>query len=117
MTIPDIDQGSSALIIAAASSTGRAELKYLCKSVASTDSSTVQSSVTTDTPEIEITVNGEQRAATDGQSLSELLVELGLEPATVAIEYNGEVIPRSTFGDERLAAGDRLEIVRFVQGG
>ncbi len=68
-------------------------------------------------PTIEITVNGELRQVQDGLVVSELLAELELEPATVAIEYNGEVIARSTFPTVRLSSGDRLEIVRFVQGG
>ena len=66
---------------------------------------------------LEIEVNGEPRLVCGEQSVSDLLAELGLEPATVAIEYNGEVIPRATFGELTLRAGDRLEIVRFVQGG
>jgi thiamine biosynthesis protein ThiS len=33
------------------------------------------------------------------------------------LERNGELVPRALFGDTRLAGGDRLEVVHFVQGG
>ena len=45
------------------------------------------------------------------------LLELGLHPRGVAVEYNGEILKRVAYADTRLAAGDRVEIVRFVQGG
>ena len=47
--------------------------------------------------------------------LLELLSSLGLEPRAVAVERNGEVLPRARLGEVELRAGDRLEVVRFVQ--
>jgi len=35
----------------------------------------------------------------------------------VAIEYNGAILPKPEYESTELAAGDRLEVVRFVQGG
>ena len=46
-----------------------------------------------------------------------LLEDLGLHPRGVAVEYNGEILKRARYPDTRLGHGDRLEIVRFVQGG
>lgn len=65
----------------------------------------------------EIHVNGEQRVVPEGSTLTSLLEELELDPRVVAIECSGEVVPRASFAGRRLRAGDRVEIVRFVQGG
>jgi sulfur carrier protein len=64
-----------------------------------------------------IRVNGEERTVAAGARVTDLLAELGLDPRTVAVERNGDVLRRATLGEVELAAGDRLEIVRFVQGG
>ena len=65
----------------------------------------------------QIVVNGEPRDVAPGTRLLDLLASLELDPRTVAVEKNGEVLRRATFGDVELQPGDRLEIVRFVQGG
>src|SRR3546814_8128208 len=62
-------------------------------------------------------VNGEQRRIANGASLADLVRQLELDPAKVAVERNLEVVPRSTYGDVRLSDGDELEIVHFVGGG
>ena len=60
------------------------------------------------------TLNGApHRSAT----LAELVRELELAPEKVAVERNGEIVPRSTLGHAPLAEGDKLEIVHFVGGG
>ncbi len=67
--------------------------------------------------EHEVTVNGESRLLPAGTSVEALVRGLGRDPRTVAVEYNGEILARDRYGSTRLAAGDRLEIVHFVQGG
>jgi sulfur carrier protein len=67
--------------------------------------------------EIELVVNGEPRRAAAGESVLDLLRRLDLDPRSVAIERNGEIVRRARLADARLAPGDRIEIVRFVQGG
>ena len=47
----------------------------------------------------------------------DLLAELGVDSRAVAVERNGDVLKRAQLASVELAAGDRLEIVRFVQGG
>ena len=49
-----------------------------------------------------------------GANLQDLIVELGLKGDRVAIEHNGNIVPRA---EARLTDGDRLEIVHFVGGG
>jgi thiamine biosynthesis protein ThiS len=64
-----------------------------------------------------IVVNGEERAATPGAIVTDLLRELGLDAARVAIERNLEILPRPKWSETRIEAGDRYEIVQFVGGG
>jgi sulfur carrier protein len=52
-----------------------------------------------------------------GANLQDLIVELGLKGDRVAIEHNGNIVPRTEWAEARLAQGDRLEIVHFVGGG
>jgi thiazole synthase len=63
-----------------------------------------------------ITLNGDPRR-TNAATIADLVRELDLVPEKVAVERNGEIVPRSTLGDAPLAEGDKLEIVHFVGGG
>ncbi len=65
---------------------------------------------------LHLTVNGEPRRAPAGP-IAQLVRSLELDPAKVAVERNGEIVPRSTLADVPLADGDVLEIVHFVGGG
>lgn len=69
------------------------------------------------TATLDLIVNGESRRAVPGQTLAALVRELGLDPAKVAVERNGEIVARSTLADILLADGDAVEIVHFVGGG
>jgi len=65
-------------------------------------------------------LNGQSREfaqLTPGANLQDLIVELGLKGDRVAIEHNGNIVPRAEWLEARLADGDRLEIVHFVGGG
>ncbi|WP_133366288.1 sulfur carrier protein ThiS [Qipengyuania sediminis] len=63
-----------------------------------------------------VTVNGEPRRTT-AATVADLVRELELDPAKVAVERNGTIAPRSTLDAVHLAEGDVLEIVHFVGGG
>ena len=65
---------------------------------------------------LSLIVNGEPRRAAPG-SIADLVRQLDLDPAKVAVERNGDIVPRSTLADVALAEGDVLEIVHFVGGG
>lgn len=73
------------------------------------------SPITTDS--ISLTLNGEARRFVSGGSVADLVRDIGLDPAKVAVERNLEIVPRSTLGDVRIVDGDVLEIVHFVGGG
>jgi thiamine biosynthesis protein ThiS len=64
-----------------------------------------------------IVVNGEPRSAPEGTTVAQLLRGLALDPRTVAVERNREIVPRREFEGTVLTPGDRLEIVTFVGGG
>ena len=66
---------------------------------------------------VSIRVNGAHRCVRAGQSVADLALELGLEPAKVAVERNLEIVPRSTLGAVAVEDGDEFEIVTFVGGG
>ena len=67
--------------------------------------------------QLSLTVNGEPRRIAAGATIADLVRELELDPAKVAVERNAEIAPRSTLADVALADGDVLEIVHFVGGG
>ena len=68
------------------------------------------------TAQLSITLNGETRRA-DAGSIADLVRSLELDPAKVAVERNGLIVPRSTLAEVSLGDGDVLEIVHFVGGG
>jgi thiamine biosynthesis protein ThiS len=65
----------------------------------------------------EIVLNGEPHRLPAGATLLDLVTGLGRDPRTVAVERNGEIVRRTEYAATMLAAGDRLEVVHFVQGG
>lgn len=66
---------------------------------------------------ISLIINGEPRSFDRILSCSELVGELGLAGKRIAMERNGEIVPRSQYGLCTLRDGDRLEIVAAVGGG
>lgn len=66
---------------------------------------------------ITISVNDKPVSLESGATLSRLLDTLGLTGRKVAVERNGEIVPRSRYAITMLADGDRLEVVQFVGGG
>jgi thiamine biosynthesis protein ThiS len=66
---------------------------------------------------LSIRVNGAHRRVPAGINVADLALELGLEPAKVAVERNLEIVPRSTLAAVAVEDGDAYEIVTFVGGG
>ncbi len=62
-------------------------------------------------------INGEERDVPEGATIRELLAVLEISTDLVAVEVNGELVPRTQFDRHVLQAGDRLEIVTLVGGG
>ena len=67
---------------------------------------------------IQLTINGNSRTFEETQfSVAQLVARMGLEGKRIAIEHNGEIVPRTAFADTQLRSGDKLEIVGAVGGG
>jgi len=65
---------------------------------------------------MKVFVNGELREV-EISTLAELISELDLPVARIAIELNRDVVRRSDWGGTMLKDEDRIEIVHFVGGG
>ncbi|MFQ5458223.1 MAG: sulfur carrier protein ThiS [Myxococcota bacterium] len=69
---------------------------------------------------MKLTVNGETMAVPGVRTVADLLDKLDLGPgagARVAVAVNTQVVPRTEHARQRLAAGDRVEIIHAVGGG
>jgi sulfur carrier protein len=66
---------------------------------------------------ITVSINGTARQLPDSARVAALIEELGLTGKRIALERNGEIVPRSRFAAQHLADGDKLEIVIAVGGG
>jgi sulfur carrier protein len=66
---------------------------------------------------IQLTVNGQRQRLEAVTSVTRLLEALELAGKRVAVEKNGEIVPRSRYADTAVADGDQLEIVVAVGGG
>ena len=66
---------------------------------------------------ISLLINGKQVELPGPTPLMSYLETLGVNARTVAVEHNGEIIPRTSVTRVTLREGDRVEIVRMVGGG
>jgi sulfur carrier protein len=66
---------------------------------------------------IRVSLNGAPREFAAPLTFEQLLHELSLGGRRLAVERNGEIVPRSTFAAAHLADGDRIEVVMAVGGG
>jgi thiamine biosynthesis protein ThiS len=67
--------------------------------------------------DIRIIITGEPRAVPAPATLHDLLHHLQLDPRSVVVEHNRQIVRRPALGETRLAAGDAVELVHFVGGG
>jgi sulfur carrier protein len=66
---------------------------------------------------MEITLNGEKQQLPAPLTVAALLALRDLAGKRVAVEKNGEIVPKSRHAETLLAAGDKIEIVIAVGGG
>lgn len=66
---------------------------------------------------IKVTLNGASREFPAPLTFAQLLQEMAIAGQRLAVERNGEIVPRSRLGEARVADGDRIEIVVAVGGG
>lgn len=66
---------------------------------------------------LNITINGESRQFASALTVGGLIGQLGYTGKRIAVERNGEIVPKSLHATTQLVSGDRLEIVVAVGGG
>jgi sulfur carrier protein len=66
---------------------------------------------------IEVTVNGRSEQIESSMSVEQLLDTVEVPPNYLAVELNGEVVPREAYAITTVDAGDDIEVVTLVGGG
>ena len=66
---------------------------------------------------IQVTVNGKAHRFEQPLEIAALLARLELRGKKIAVERNGEIVPKSAHENTLVADGDELEIVVAVGGG
>ena len=66
---------------------------------------------------IAISVNGKTRTLGAELSLQDLLQDLGMTTGRIAVELNGNIVPRSQFSSQLIRNLDSIEIVQAIGGG
>jgi sulfur carrier protein len=66
---------------------------------------------------VTVHVNGAARDIPAGSALADLVALVTSAQSGIAVAVNGEVVPRGSWPDTRLADGDRVEVVTAMQGG
>lgn len=64
-----------------------------------------------------ITVNGKEVTLTGPFSVADYLEQNNYQIKRIAVEMNGDILPKYRYSDTMLKDGDRLEVVSFVGGG
>ena len=63
-----------------------------------------------------VKINGEELDVT-GRTVAQFLTESGYDIKRVAVELNGDILPKAQYESTVLQDGDSAEIVIFVEGG
>lgn len=64
-----------------------------------------------------ITVNGKELENIASKTVAEYLAESGYDVKRIAVEINGDIVPKSSYETTILQDGDSVEVVSFVGGG
>ena len=63
-----------------------------------------------------VKINGEELNMA-GKTIAEYLASTNYDPKRIAVEHNGDIVPKAKYGETVLQDGDNVEIVSFVGGG
>jgi sulfur carrier protein len=66
---------------------------------------------------LELKINGQSQTFPRTLTVAELIEQLGYTGKRIAVERNGEIVPKSQHAVTALVSGDQLEIVVAVGGG
>jgi len=62
-------------------------------------------------------LNGTQVSLDEGQTIASLLLAKKINPASVVVELNTEIVQKETYGTRVLKNSDSVEVLHFVGGG
>lgn len=63
-----------------------------------------------------VKINGESLDIA-GRTVTEYLATTNYDPKRIAVERNGDIVPRAKYDKTMLMDGDSIEVVSFVGGG
>ena len=63
-----------------------------------------------------VKVNGEE-VNIEGKTIAEFILTTEYDPKRIAVERNGDIVPKAQYSETVLEDGDNLEVVSFVGGG
>ncbi len=63
-----------------------------------------------------VKINGEELDIA-GKTVAEYLASANYDPKRIAVECNGNIVPKALYGKTVLQDGDSIEVVSFVGGG
>ena len=63
-----------------------------------------------------VKINGEELNIA-GKTIAEYLAATNYDPKRIAVERNGDIVPKAKYGETILQDGDNVEVVNFVGGG
>ena len=63
-----------------------------------------------------VKINGEELNMA-GKTIAEYLATTNIDPKRIAVERNGDIVPKAKYGETILQDGDNVEVVSFVGGG
>lgn len=64
-----------------------------------------------------IIINGKEEAEAEGMTVGDYLEKIGFSRIFIAVERNGQIVPKTEYDKMVLQDSDKVEIVRFVGGG
>lgn len=66
---------------------------------------------------IEVQINGEKTKIAVGTTVATILKNKDVRPEMVAVEVNGELLPKGAYNSYVLEAGDQMEFLFYMAGG
>jgi sulfur carrier protein len=66
---------------------------------------------------MKIICNGKEMEVDTGLTIEKLIIDLDLNPDTVVVECDGQIVLRGDYGGHILREGVSLELIKFVGGG
>ena len=64
-----------------------------------------------------ISVNGQPQEVAEGASVADLLLLLNVQGRRIAVERNGDIVPRSLHASTLITPADQIEVVHAIGGG